>query len=82
MVWSLLADAVVMLHLAFVAFVVLGGLGVLKGRALRVDESDNGALYSEAGGETAEPLDVTLIPYYAWNNRGVGEMTVWLPRRY
>ena len=61
---------------------MLGGLGVLKGRALRVDEGGNGALYREAGGETVEALDVTLIPYYAWNNRGVGEMTVWLPRRY
>ena len=28
MLWSLLADAVVLLHLGFVAFVVLGGLGV------------------------------------------------------
>jgi hypothetical protein len=24
---------------------------------------------------------VTLIPYYAWANRGKGEMTVWLPTR-
>jgi DUF1680 family protein len=22
---------------------------------------------------------VTAIPYYAWNNRGKGEMTVWVP---
>jgi uncharacterized protein len=27
----------------------------------------------------AEPVPVTLIPYYAWNNRGPGEMMVWLP---
>ena len=60
---------------------LLGGLGVLRGRALRIDESSNGALYREAGGEQVEALDITLIPYYAWNNRGVGEMTVWLPRR-
>jgi hypothetical protein len=27
-----------------------------------------------------EPL--TLIPYYAWNNRGVGSMVVWLPDNF
>ncbi|MBN2698438.1 MAG: glycoside hydrolase family 127 protein [Bacteroidales bacterium] len=26
-----------------------------------------------------DPVEVTLIPYYAWNNRGAGEMMVWLP---
>ncbi len=61
---------------------MLGGVTILRGRALRVDEGGNGALYQEAGGESVEALDVTLIPYYAWNNRGVSEMTVWLPRRY
>ncbi len=24
-------------------------------------------------------LDITLIPYHLWNNRGPGEMTVWIP---
>ncbi len=27
----------------------------------------------------SEPIDITLIPYYSWNNRGAGEMMVWLP---
>jgi DUF1680 family protein len=22
---------------------------------------------------------VTAVPYYAWNNRGKGEMAVWIP---
>jgi DUF1680 family protein len=30
---------------------------------------------------TSEKLDFTAIPYYAWSHRGVGEMTVWLPRK-
>jgi hypothetical protein len=30
-------------------------------------------------GEMAEPL--TAIPYYAWNNRGLAPMAVWLKRR-
>ena len=61
---------------------MLGGVTVLRGQALRVDDGGNGALYREAGGESVQALDVTLIPYYAWNNRGVTEMSVWLPRRY
>ena len=24
-------------------------------------------------------VDIRLIPYYAWGNRGKGEMTVWMP---
>lgn len=27
----------------------------------------------------AEPYKITLIPYYAWGNRGINEMRVWLP---
>ncbi len=60
---------------------LLGGVTVLKGRARRVLEGDQSeALYFDAGNEHEEDLDVTLIPYYAWNNRGITEMTVWLPR--
>lgn len=29
--------------------------------------------------ELSDEVPVTLIPYYAWNNRGPGEMMVWLP---
>lgn len=29
--------------------------------------------------ESGSPSKVTLIPYYAWNNQGAGEMEVWLP---
>ena len=28
---------------------------------------------------TVESADITLVPYFAWGNRGVGEMRVWLP---
>lgn len=27
-----------------------------------------------------EPASLRFVPYYAWNHRGVGAMTVWLPR--
>lgn len=29
-----------------------------------------------------EPVDLKLTPYYAWNNRGAGSMTVWFPSNY
>jgi DUF1680 family protein len=29
--------------------------------------------------EKGDLQDITLIPYYAWNNKGPGEMAVWLP---
>ncbi len=62
---------------------LLGGAMTITGAACRLyEENDSPALYLEAGDEREEPLDITLIPYYAWNNRGVNEMTVWLPRRF
>ncbi|MFB6341420.1 beta-L-arabinofuranosidase domain-containing protein [Saccharicrinis sp. FJH62] len=33
----------------------------------------------DGGLEYSEEKIVKLIPYYAWNNRGPGEMAVWLP---
>ena len=62
---------------------LLGGVTVMKGVARRLHEENGSAgLYMEAGNEREEELDITLIPYYAWNNRGINEMTVWLPRRF
>ena len=62
---------------------LLGGVVSLSGTALRLrDHNGAPALYFEAGNESEEPLNIKLIPYYAWNNRGVSEMTVWLPRRF
>ena len=29
--------------------------------------------------QTEKTVDIRLIPYYAWGNRGKGEMTVWMP---
>lgn len=38
-------------------------------------------LYREAAPTTARPIQLKLVPYYAWGNRGDTEMTVWLPAR-
>ncbi len=62
---------------------LLGGVVTIEGAARRrYEENGSSALYLEAGNEKEEELDIRLIPYYAWNNRGIDEMTVWLPRRY
>ncbi len=62
---------------------LLGGVVTINGQARRLYEANGAsALYLEAGKEIEEALDIRLIPYYAWNNRGVDEMTVWLPRRF
>jgi len=42
---------------------LLGGLVVLHGRS---------------PGAGVSPTEITAIPYYAWNNRSVGKMAVWL----
>ena len=35
--------------------------------------------YDKKGNLTNEKAEVTLIPYFAWANRGAGEMMVWMP---
>jgi hypothetical protein len=40
-----------------------------------------GQLYRPVSASTPEEVRVTLVPYYAWGNRGDTEMMVWLPLR-
>lgn len=53
---------------------LLNGVSVITGnvKALRRERSD--------GPIDVRPHELTAIPYYAWANRGMGEMAVWLPR--
>jgi DUF1680 family protein len=37
------------------------------------------ALYDDVADTTLATAPVRLVPYYAWGNRGAGEMSVWLP---
>jgi uncharacterized protein len=39
----------------------------------------NGSLYKEVSRAPLKPVAVRLVPYFAWGNRGHGEMSVWLP---
>jgi DUF1680 family protein len=49
---------------------LLGGVTALKGEAIArgVDTSID------------DLVEITAIPYYAWNHRGPGEMMVWIPQ--
>jgi DUF1680 family protein len=58
---------------------LLGGVTVLEGKAEAVPEEWSGGLYRELPRAAPRPVDLRLIPYYAWGNRGRSEMTVWMP---
>ena len=52
----------------------------LEGEALLTDNSGwEGLLYRELPEDNPLPVNIRLIPYYAWGNRGHSEMTVWMP---
>ena len=40
--------------------------------------TEEGTLYSTTRPKL-EPVQIDLIPYYTWGNRGLNEMRVWLP---
>jgi DUF1680 family protein len=61
---------------------LLGGVMVLRGQARYLERGDwDKALYREVSARSAKTIDIRLIPYYAWGNRGDSEMTVWMPIR-
>jgi uncharacterized protein len=59
---------------------LLGGVAVLEGQAEIASAKPWGnQLYRPVTPVERKPVDVKLIPYYAWGNRGKSEMTVWIP---
>jgi hypothetical protein len=57
---------------------LLGGVTTIKAQASKIDKSAwTGGLYSTEKPEMKE-IEIKAVPYYSWNNRGKGEMTVWL----
>ena len=42
-------------------------------------DSQPDSLYYPLRSEAPRPVRARLIPYYAWDNRGMGEMMIWLP---
>ena len=59
---------------------LLGGVTVLEGDALRVPQGDwEHRLYRPYKRARREKVRIRMIPLYAWANRGISEMSVWLP---
>lgn len=58
-------------------------LTFLEGQALLQEKPDwAGKLYQEVDQKnTLKPINIRLIPYFAWGNRGESEMAVWMPLR-
>ena len=57
----------------------MGGVTVLEGKAEAVAASNWGKeLYRQLDPDGGRTVELKLIPYYAWGNRGRSEMTVWL----
>jgi DUF1680 family protein len=59
---------------------LLHGVTVLETQARVMSQTkDPKALYRRVPAVKADAILLRLIPYYAWCNRGPGEMSVWLP---
>jgi hypothetical protein len=57
-------------------------MGLTGNALLRKDTGWQKTLYREASVNDTRPVKVTFIPYYAWGNRGVSDMTVWVPKYF
>lgn len=58
---------------------LLGGVTMLEGKAwYKAANRWKNQLYQPLGEEAIKPIDIRLIPYYAWANRGISYMTVWM----
>ncbi len=58
---------------------LLGGVVVLEGTAqARKSAAWGSETYRELTPTRLTPIRLKLIPYFAWANRGAGEMTVWM----
>ncbi|MNW15677.1 hypothetical protein D3C71_2142640 [compost metagenome] len=51
----------------------------LDTEAVILPGSDEDALYDDLADTALATAPVRLVPYFAWGNRGAGEMSVWLP---
>ena len=54
----------------------------LEGDAVLVNQDlwDNNSLYRDLRLRKQQKVRIRLIPYYAWDNRGIQDMSVWLNR--
>jgi len=63
---------------------LLGGIMTVEAAGYLADPGLwQGMLYLPSGkapSATRRPVRLTAVPYYAWGNRGIGSMRVWIPR--
>ena len=57
---------------------LFGGIRVVRVEGTRSAADEDAPLYMSVAESKREKAVMTLIPYYLWNNRGEGEMTVWM----
>ena len=56
----------------------IGGLTTISGNVLLRKDNKKG-MYRTLDKPAWKTVQTTFIPYFAWSNRGVSEMTVWIP---
>jgi DUF1680 family protein len=62
---------------------LLGGVTVISLRGRQLDHATGAWPYGRAEQRAAalgDEVEVVAVPYFAWANRGIGPMRVWLPR--
>jgi DUF1680 family protein len=63
---------------------MLGGLMTVEARGYHLDSgSGTRALYQPLDGESnrnRKEIRLVALPYYAWGNRGIRGMRVWIPK--
>ena len=58
---------------------LLGGITVLEGRVLAKRSQKQTRPVNDGLQQSMSNTKIRLIPYFAWANRGVSYMTVWMP---
>lgn len=62
---------------------LLSGINVLEGEVEVYQNSDwSNTLYKPLEQKELKKTKIKMIPYYAWNNRGTTNMSVWMPLKY
>ncbi|OEJ99422.1 hypothetical protein A8C32_07510 [Flavivirga aquatica] len=56
----------------------LGGITTISGD-LKLRKSNKQSMYNEITKPTWENVNIQLVPYFSWANRGVSEMSVFIP---
>ncbi len=59
---------------------LLGGVTIVETKVYALVRKDwSEILYRRIIPQETKAVNIRLIPYYAWNNRGDSEMMVWIP---